>query len=77
MTDVKIKGAQCFVKVSRPQQFEINKNLLILCQKLPFLSENFRVWCKYDAIEAMGAMYGTVQEGSIPTWMKSSSTQLF
>ena len=35
-----------------------------------FLSENSRVLCKYKAKVAMRAMDGTVQEGSIPTWME-------
>ena len=35
-----------------------------------FLSENFRVLCKYKAKVAMRAMEGTVQEGIIPTWME-------
>ena len=35
-----------------------------------FLSENFRVSCKYKANVAMEAMEGTVQKGSIPTWME-------
>ena len=43
----------------------------------PSLSENFRVLGKYKALEAMGAMEGTVQEGSIPTWMEVPFSQLF
>ena len=54
----------CFV------HFKTNKYFLLLCKKLSFLSENFRVLCKYKAKVAMGAMEGTVQEGSIPTWME-------
>ena len=41
-----------------------------MCKKLSFLSENFRVLYKYKAKVAMGATEGTVQEGTIPTWMK-------
>ena len=35
-----------------------------------FLSDHFRALCKYKAKVAMGAMEGTVQEGSIPIWME-------
>ena len=35
------------------------------------------VLCKYKAKVAMGAMEGTVHEGSIPTWMEVALSQLF
>ena len=43
---------------------------MLLCNMLYFLSENFRVLCKYKAKVAMGAIERTVQEGSILTWME-------
>ena len=46
-------------------------------QEAIFLSENFRVFCKYKANVAMGAMEGTVQEGSIPTWMEVVFVTIF
>ena len=39
-------------------------------QEAVFFIRNFRALCKYKANVAMGAMEGTVQEGSIPTWME-------
>ena len=38
---------------------------------IPFLCpRSYRVLCKYKANVAMGAIEGTVQEGSIPTWIE-------
>ena len=62
------KETLCFVHLNRQEHFKTNKYSLLLCKKLSFLSENFRVLCKYKAKVAMGAMEGTVQEGCIPTW---------
>ena len=64
------KETLCFVHLNRQEHFKTNKYSLLLSKKLSFLSENFRVLCKYKAKVAMGAMDGTVQEGSIPTWME-------
>ena len=63
----KHKGTQCCVHLYGQQYLKTNECSLLLCKKLSFLSEKFRVLCKYKAKVAIGAIEGTVQEGSIPT----------
>ena len=48
----------------------LKKILTAPLQEQVFSSENFRVSRKYKAMAAKGAMEGTVQEGSTPTWME-------
>ena len=43
---------------------------MIQCNNLSFLSENFRVLCKYKAKMTIRALEGTIQEGSIPILME-------
>ena len=59
-----LKGTQCFVHLSRQHQFEANIYSLLLFKKLSFLSENFRELCNTRSWR------GTVQEGTIPTWLE-------
>ena len=46
-------------------------------QEPVFISENFRVLRKYEALGDMEIIQATVQEGSIPAWMEVAFVTTF